>query len=621
MRSDNQTGAGGRPPRAVRKAALLATAIAVAGGVWCGHHDTPRTIGRDGIDFLTYRDSARAFQPSVGTPGGTFVFATSHEPTTFNPYSPAFASHELTSLLFSGLIRIDGATGETAPCLAKRWERSADGTSWTFHLHPGLRWSDSTAVTADDVVFTFVDIVQGIESVRTGVADRLGLCGDSISVEALDSLTVRFTLSRPCAVFLEELTLPVLPRHIVGRYVRDGRFDRAMHLASAADSVVGTGPFIVASYIPTRRVVLARNPCYHEHDRAGNRLPYLDSIVCELLPEENTKQVRFRGGDLDYYQARGRDYELLVEDSGASYDIYCLGPSRSATAFVLNLTTDEDSAAGAAPIGPVKQRWFADVLVRRALSCAVDREHIVSTIMHGAGFVQELPGTTADSLGLPVAGTAIGYDTARARELLAQAGFRDTDNDGVLEDGNGDALAFTVLANSGNVMRVSVAEQVCRDFGAVGVRAILQLVDYAALRQRLTAPPYAWEAAVVGLELPLDPLAGWRVWHSSGRLHLWHPSSNRPVRPWERRLDSILTAALSETDQAQRRQLYAQWQSVIEQNVPMVLTGVPERILCISKRFGNVNPSLVGGLLHNIDEIYVPDVPREERLETAAPGR
>jgi peptide/nickel transport system substrate-binding protein len=103
----------------------------------------------------------------------------------------------------------------------------------------------------------------------------------------------------------------------------------------------------------------------------------------------------------------------------------------------------------------------------------------------------------------------------------------------------------------------------------------------------------------------VEPHFGRNVWHSSGGLHMWYPRQKQPATPWEARIDSLFDQGVREIDLEKRKQIYDEWQQLAAEWLPLIYTVLPERILCINNRFGNVNPTPNGGLLHNLEFLYV----------------
>lgn len=562
----------------------------------CTSDHRPSTIGSDGRDYTRYDSSASAFEPQAGVPGGCAYLPLDVEPGSFNPYSDG-AVEQVSSLLFEPLARVDAVTGDLVPVLAAAWTWSADSAELTVTMRPGVRWSDSTPVGARDVVFTYGTFAEGV-----GDGAVRGVCGDSIAVVAADSMTVTFTSPGRCPLLPRLLRAPVFPAHVGEFYRRASRIDYAMRVGAPLDSVVCSGPFVVAGHVPTQRVLLTRNPRYWRSGAGIAPLPYLDSVSLELVPDENTKQVRFRRGDLDYFLARGQDYEGLAEDSTGRYAVHCLGPSATQSVLVFNLGPNAPDSSGSTD--SMRPSWVGDSRVRCALALAVNRHRVVDSAAGGAGFV------VVSLLNAESGAHAVAFDTLEARRLLEQAGLRDSDGDGTREWQGRDA-ALVMLVATGNVVRVAAAQLVCDDFARVGVKATVRLREFDRLQRTLLSPDSSWGAALVGLHLPPNPVDAWNVWHSGGSLHLWN-TSGTAAYAWETAIDSALAALAVGKGQAGSTRL----SEVLAAEMPMAPLYAPERLVCITRRFGNLNPTLRAGVLHNLDELFVRPVSREAVQQT-----
>ena len=134
-----------------------------------------------------------------------------------------------------------------------------------------------------------------------------------------------------------------------------------------------------------------------------------------------------------------------------------------------------------------------------------------------------------------------------------------------------------------------------------------QQLEFNSLIQKVSNPPYEWDAILLGLTGGVEPHFGRNVWHSSGTLHMWYPRQKKPATEWERRVDSLFDVGVKELDVSKRKVIYDEWQQIISDQLPLIYTVLPERIYCISNKFKNLNPSLNGGLLHNLEYIYIGD--------------
>ncbi|HQP11017.1 MAG TPA: ABC transporter substrate-binding protein, partial [Candidatus Omnitrophota bacterium] len=243
--------------------------------------------------------------------GGALVLSTTSDPRSFNDIIAKETSTTLvTELIFEGLTRTNAATTKVEPHLAKRWEVSDDGLSWTFYLREDVRWNDGEPFTADDVVFTFNDLIYNPD-IPSSARDVFTVEEQIFHVEKIDDYTVRFTLPVKFAPFLRGMGQAILPQHKLKKIVEEGKFNFSWGIDTSPGEIVGTGPFMLARYDPGQRLVFVRNPHYWKHSPEGDQLPYLDKIIYLIVQNQDIALLKFVDGVTDAYGFRGMDYPLL----------------------------------------------------------------------------------------------------------------------------------------------------------------------------------------------------------------------------------------------------------------------------------------------------------------------
>jgi ABC-type transport system substrate-binding protein len=126
----------------------------------CQKQAPQKSAGETPVDYAAIQQKAEAFVPSVGKVGGEIILSTFGDPKSFNPItSTETSTSDYTDWMYEGLVKINGVTLKPEPGMAQSWEHSADGLSWTFHIRPGVQWSDGTPFSAYDVEFTFNDLI------------------------------------------------------------------------------------------------------------------------------------------------------------------------------------------------------------------------------------------------------------------------------------------------------------------------------------------------------------------------------------------------------------------------------------------------------------------------------
>ncbi|MCA1615992.1 MAG: ABC transporter substrate-binding protein [Acidobacteria bacterium] len=545
----------------------------------------------------------------VGRRGGSLTHRLSQPPQTFNYIMAADEASNLVAffLLSSRLVEFDHDAQDYAPALAESWRRSDDLRSVEVLLRDGLKFSDGRPLTSEDVAFTLRALYDA--KVNSPIYRDAMMIGDKpFEIRVTDAR--RFTLTFPEPVVVPEnymSNLGVLPRHALEPELQKGAFDRAYGVASDPQAVVTSGKFVVVESRPGERFVLARNPHYWKRDAAGNALPYLDTLALEVITDENNAVSRLAQGSLHIYdRLRPADFASLREGTGPAR-AYDLGPGLYADDLWFNLNTGR-RADGKPYVDPAKLAWFSDVRFRRAVSHAVDRDNIARNIWLGLatplhGFVT--PGNHAwVANDLP----KYEYDLAKARALLAEAGFatRGTADAPELYDAKGNRVEFTIVAPAGTKTRVDSALVVQEDLKRLGMSVQVAPIDNRQVSQRV-AETYDYEAVFFGtLVSEPDPSSYSDVLRSNSPAHFWHPKQSAPATDWERRLDELTAQQARETDRERRRALFREIQLIMAEQLPLIPVASRHIPTAAGKQVGNYRPSpLPPFSLWNAEELFV----------------
>ncbi len=538
------------------------------------------------------------FTPVIGKKGGTLKFILNGDPKTLNPaLAQETTSTAVIGGVFSGLTRLDLKTMEVKPDLAIRWEVSQDGRVWTFYLRKDVRWNDGEKFTADDVVFTFNEVYYN-DSIPSSTRDILTIKGKKIKVEKVDTYTVRFTLPEPFAPFLSALSVEILPKHKLERFVREGSFNTAWNVNTDPREIVGTGPWIIKEYVKGQRVVYERNPYYYERDEEGNSLPYIERKIGLIVSDPDTALLKFKSSEVDYIGLRAQDIRQVARME-EDITVYDLGSTPSTTFLVFNQNPEAD-------IPEYKLRWFRNRTFRVAISHAIDREGICSLVYNGMAKPLYTPITEANR---PYFEEdfypRFEYNLKKARELLESIGFKDRDGDGILEDPQGHKLSFTLITNAGNKERETIGNIIKEDLRKLGIEVHFQPIDFNSLVSRLTSPPYQWEAVIIGLTGSIDPHFGRNVWHSSGGLHMWYPRQKKPATEWEAEIDRLIDLGAMELDFKKRVEIYRKLYRLITYHQPMIFIATPKSLMASYNKLGNLFPTVWGWYEEN--RLYIKD--------------
>lgn len=532
------------------------------------------------------------FEAIEGKEGGSLHFILSGDPKTLNPVmAQESTSTAVIDYLFTGLTKTDIKTMRVVPDLAKSWEEKDSGRLYIFHLREGVRWSDGVELTADDVIFTYRDVYLN-KDIPNSTADMLrGIIKTQTDahnfVRKIDKYTVEFRLPKSFAPFLQVLSAPILPKHKLEKYVKEGSFTTAWSVNTDPKEIVGTGPYVIKRYVKGQFVEYSANPYYYDKDHEGKKLPYIKSMIGIIVQDPDTALLRFSAGDVDYIGVRPQD--LLLMSQLRSITLYDLGPTPSTTFLVFNQNPK-------AKIPSYKLKWFQNRVFRQAISHAIDREGICYLVYNGLAEPLYTPITPAnrpyyDEGYYP----KYSYDLKLARKMLESIGFKDRDKDGILEDPQGHKLEIVLLTNAGNKERETIGNIIKEDLEKIGVKVIFRSIDFNSLVSRLSSPPYEWEAVIIGLTGSMDPYFGRNVWHSSGTLHMWNPRQKSPETAWEKEVDELFDKGAQELDFTKRVSIYKKAFLIITQEQPMIFIAVPKSMLAVyTNRFGNLFPTVWG---------------------------
>lgn len=583
---------------------LASCLLAIAMMSCSGGSGKIQKAGLAGVNLDSLLAAAKQFKPSIGAVGGQIVLSTFSDPKSFNPItSNETSTSEFTDYMFEGLTRTNGVTTEVEPHLAQSWSVDSSGMVWTFVLRPGVRWFDGVPFSAYDVEFTFNKLIYNA-GIQTSLSDIFTLDGKQIGVKALDSARVEFRLPVKFAPFLSSVGVGILPKHAYASIVSGGTFSSAMGADSKPKEIVGTGPFMLDSYRPGQGLVLKRNPLYWRLDSAGNRLPYLERVRYVIVQDQNAQLLKFQQGETDYLSFRGQDFPMLKRgEQAGGYAVYRLGPDFGTSFLIFNVDGDTNQA-GKPYMDPAKRAWFSDPAFRRAVAHGLDKASMIRIAMNGLGYPQNGAMSPASGFFYNPKVSEYAFSLDRAREILDSLGFSDANGDGFREDRSGKTIEFSLITNSGNTVREQIGEIINKDLHNLGFKVHFNLMEFNALIARLDAT-HDWDACIMGLTGGIEPHFGANVWISSGNLHMWWPRQKKSATAWEARIDTIYALAAQELDPKKRKALYDEWQVIVARELPLIYTVLPERLLALRNKFGNINPAPYGGLLYNLEQIFV----------------
>jgi peptide/nickel transport system substrate-binding protein len=590
----------------------------VAGLASCQKEGVSKTALPQSKDYtLDQLDSiGKTFVPEIGTYGGTLRLATESDPDGFCPaISTSKSAADIEQLVFEGLDYIDLKDNEFKPLLAERWDVSSDNLVWTFHLRKDVYFSDGVKFSAEDVVFTFNDIIYS-NTLRSTLKDNFTINGKKILVRAVDSFTVVFTLPRQFAPFLTVVGAQILPKHLYERQAKDGSLEKMLSSSPKPENVIGTGPFVLEKIDLGQQIVLKRNPHYWQKDEKGNSLPYLDKVVFLVIRDPSVEMLKFKSGELDNLSVMGEDYPILKPlEKELGITLYKIGP-RWYDGFVeFNQNNQKDPKTGKFYLDEKKQKWFQNKNFRKACAYAINSREIINIVMNGLGFPPDGPWGKHKGYYYNPNIVHYDYDVDKAKKLLAQEGFKDVNNDGFVEDKDGNTVEFTIVAGVGGKTMETLLGIIRKDFENIGLKAHVNLIEFNNLVDKLQNT-YDWDACSYAVGGVIDPyfLKTGEIF-TSFRYDI-NPNQKKPTYAWQARIAAIFDQAVTEMDPEKRKVLYGEWQEIVTDQCSRIFLPLRDAVLGVNNRVGNIHlTSKMGNeyylVLWNIQEVFIKQTSRK----------
>lgn len=458
--------------------------------------------------------------------GGSLVFATSIDVPSLEPHlEAADAWHRRKALIYENLTWVDNDV-VVKPQLAESWTISSDGLQYTFKLRQGVKFHNGKELDAEDVKYSLERQLDP----NVGSAGR----GDLImikSIEVVDKYTLKITLTEPSGPFLVAL---------------GGRYNAVIPKGSAPTgdtlrrTAIGTGPFMVEEFVPAQRLVLKKNPDYWEKGK-----PYLDKLVIQVVPDEQTALAGLRAGTIDMVAIEDAKNFLLVKDDPN------LVATRTPAIKIETLELPGD-------IKPVD-----NPKVRLAILLALDKQAIMQAGVMGLGqVIGGMPPAMKYWALPPEQLPNQKRDVARAKQLLAEAGYP-----------NGFDLTIRTIV--GYATMAANAPVIAANLKDIGINVKIETVDlgvwiedWRARREPVTLN--AWGGF-------MDPdLLYYRHFHT--------PPKGMDFRRWNNpKADELLDKGRSTVDPAQRKVYYDELQRMMAEDPIMIPLYSPDLLNVMQK--------------------------------------
>jgi peptide/nickel transport system substrate-binding protein len=464
----------------------------------------------------------------------------------------------------------DPKTLELRGLLADAWQYSPDGTWLRVHLNPKAVFSDGAPVTSEDVRYTFLDYI--LNPLIEAPAARSGL--DYLAdVLVVDAKTVEFRFHADKVLFLNlsnTLNQNILPKHYYSQF-------EPSQINSGTSLLMGSGPFRLQSNDPTRQwnpgedLVLVRNERYW----ATNARTPLSGLRFKSITDETARLVAYRNGEGHYTTPTSPQFVEVQKEPGwndANHSLNWIN-MRGGYSFI---------AWQCGPRAGKRLTPFVDKRVRQAMTLLIDRERMIREIWNGVGGVSKGPfnpqSPAADATNAPWP-----YDLERAKALLAEAGWKDGDGDGILENSKGEPFEFEATMPSGGDLYDRIGSFMKSACLKAGIRCSIRQVDWAVYTE-------------VGKARDFDALfLGWQTnAPESDVRQMFHSDSIKAggdnfVQWSSADADRLIDLGRRTLDQAERMKVWHQLERELHDEQPYTFIRVSPWIRFVKRTVGNVH--------------------------------
>lgn len=490
--------------------------------------------------------------------GGTFKGAYKDEPISLNPLLEiGSVSTIVNHVIFDGLITIT-MSGEVLPRIAKSWHVSDDGLIWTFYLREDVKFHDGVRLTSEDVKFTYESAMNSPK-----LLSRKMLMDNIRKIEVVNDHTIKFILSKPGTSFLLNLyDIGVLPRHLLkGNPYENKEFNR---------NPVGTGSFKLKHWIPKKEILLEANKDYFD----GR--PYLGQLKLIHIPD-----IFLMWRDLQLGKIDGAYNEILPVD----FDYLKRNPNL--------LSYRQLDYMNYVLIFNFSKEIFRDKRLRLAMSAAIDRQEIIEKALLGNGI-------ECNSIFRPGAidlSSNNFFDPETSLRLLDDLGYRDTDNDGVLEKQK-KKLSFKVIIDSNNILKKRVLMVIQQQLMEIGIEITVEELPIPVIYEKALAGDFDMIFYNYNTSLDLPVL----VWHSNS-IYKGHNLSHYK----NKKVDYLLDKLMATQDKGQRKKTMKLLYKVTTDDVAGIFLFTKYNLVSVNRRIQGFPEKPEKYFWEYVNNVYIPE--------------
>jgi peptide/nickel transport system substrate-binding protein len=498
---------------------------------------------------------------------------------------------------------------EPIPNLATDWEWQDAGQTLVMNFITGAKWSDGEAFTTEDIAFTYNNLILDEQITSTATAADWTYGGEVTKLEVVDADTVKwhFGAAYPMSVLsnFDRNNFPVSPKHVYSKfhpaYNSDARYENYPSVIPAHDlPIVTMGPWVPIKYSPGEQLVMVRNPYYWQIDEAGNQLPYISEIRFMEAESGAIRTNNLVSGQGDRTNLENPSTFAMVRQESVKEDsnfAMSFGPFTAIYRLEMNLARQ----FGVSTKRQAELReLFRNKKFRQALSYAIDKEALangafpgpLTKVYHGAypdGSIYHREENTV----------VYNYDLAKAKQLLKELGFIDTNDDGILnwpEDSKiaGDELIIEVKTNEDSAASVQAAEALIPMLRKVGINLRLKVLSGTNNTAKTNSGEFDLNVAridQVGTPYYFMDLVG-SVSDITPGFHQKGAQSPRELLPFEKEIADLLQKLRLSRTADEKADLLYQIEKIYTENIYTIGLYQLRQGLAINKRFKNIPSDL-----------------------------
>jgi peptide/nickel transport system substrate-binding protein len=520
----------------------------------------------DRFDFVSDPTSMSGYKE-----GGTFTEVFEGQAPKITPYlySDVYGQRIVQEVVGECLAGYDPATLAYEGWLAEAWQYDPAGMWLRVKIDDRARFSDGMPVTAEDVQYTY----EFINNPQHETERFRSTVDNVVQAKPISEKVVEFEFKEPRYNSLDQaMRTVIIPKHFYAQF-------QPSQINGSTGLLMGSGPYKLATLDPTAQWAPPQPMVFVRNEQYWGRRPPLDSLRFVTIQDNIARLTAFENGEGDMVRGTPEQYATKSVDADFVERAHALAWTnmRSGYTFI------------AWNCGPRNGKLtpFHDKRVRQAMTHLLDRERIRRDFVEGLGQIATGPFNPLTTQASP---EAIPYppDVAKARQLLNDAGWQDRNNDGVLENAEGEPFDFEFTYSTGSALAEKVGKYLLDQSAKVGIRCHLKVIDWALMdtiqdARDFDAITLAWSWGAP----ESDPM---QIFHSSAMQNQgdnWMQWSNAEA-------DRLIETARREVDSAKRMPLWHQLDLLIQEEQPYTFLLAIPWIRFVDKRVHNVHPYAVG---------------------------